>query len=420
MNSDTLFEQAAKLIPGGVNSPVRAFNSVGGHPIYFAHAKGSQVTDVEGKTYTDFCGSWGPLILGHAPDCVLSALESTAPKGVTFGACHPLELEMAAFLNHQIPEMEMVRMVNSGTEATMSALRLARGYTGRQKIIKFDGCYHGHADYLLVNAGSGLLTSGTSSSAGVSQHAVADVIVAPYNDVTAVEEIFDRWEDEIAAVIVEPIAGNMGLVPPAPGFLERLREITRGAGALLIFDEVITGFRLGATAYAHLAGIVPDLICLGKIIGGGLPAAAFGGRKEIMRHLAPLGPVYQAGTLSGNPLALAAGLATLKVLRDETPYPRLERYAQRIADALNEADVGVTVTQLGGMFTIFFRDGQPRQLAEVQSCDTARFAAFHRKMLDNGYYLSPSQYELGFISAAHTEAEIDHFIATAIQVLQAI
>ncbi|MFZ2656211.1 MAG: glutamate-1-semialdehyde 2,1-aminomutase [Victivallales bacterium] len=412
---NALFKRAQKLIPGGVNSPVRAFKSVGGDPVYMKKGQGAYVFDVEGKKYIDFCASWGPLVLGHARPEVVEAVKKAAADGMSFGTCTPREVEMAELLNEMVPYLEMVRMVNSGTEAVMTAVRLARGFTGRNKILKFDGCYHGHADYLLVSAGSGLLTGGISSSAGVPPGAVNDVFVCAYNDIGAVEKIFAIHGKDIAAVIVEPVAGNMGLVKPEPGFLESLRKLTKKSGSLLIFDEVITGFRLGPTTYGNLCGITPDLTTLGKIIGGGMPIGALGGKAEIMKKLAPLGPVYQAGTLSGNPVALAAGIETLKILKKENPYPRLAKFARKIEYAVNktasEKDLAVRCVSEGGMFTIFFTgEKMLRNLDEVKSCDTAKFAEFFRRMLGKGIYLSPSQYEVDFISAAHSEKDIDCFI----------
>jgi glutamate-1-semialdehyde 2,1-aminomutase len=422
MDSKQLFNEAKSLIPGGVNSPVRAFNAVGGQPIYLASGDGAYVTDVEGNRYLDFCGSWGPLILGHAHPEILKTVSETMVKGLTFGACHPLEVKMAQLVCEQVPAMEMVRMVNSGTEATMSAIRLARGATNRQLILKFDGCYHGHADYLLVASGSGLLTGGITTSAGVSEEMVNDVLVVAYNDIEAVRRVFAEKGEEIAAVIVEPVAGNMGLVPPLAGFLETLREETSKAGALLIFDEVISGFRLDATTYGQRVGIVPDLTCLGKIIGGGMPLAAFGGKKELMEQLAPLGAVYQAGTLSGNPVALAAGIKTIELLVSLNPYSEMKAKAERIADMVNSLGLAVICAQLGGMFTLFFTTAKscPTHLDEVKECDESLFARYHQAMLQRGFYLSPSQYELGFVSAVHTDEDVDRFIVALREVLSDI
>ncbi len=414
--SNRLFQRAQKLIPGGVNSPVRAFKSVGGNPVYMKKGSGAYLFDADGKKYLDFCGSWGPLILGHARKEVVDAVKKSAADGMSFGTCNPYEVEMAELLNDMVPYIEMVRMVNSGTEAVMTALRLARGYTGRNKILKFDGCYHGHTDCLLVSAGSGLLTGGISSSAGVAPSAVADILVAYYNDVGAVREIFKKHGKDIAAVIVEPVAGNMGLVKPEPGFLETLRALTKKSGSLLIFDEVITGFRLGPTTYGKICGITPDLTTLGKIVGGGMPIGAVGGKADIMRKLAPLGPVYQAGTLSGNPVALAVGITTLKILRKENPYPRLAKFAEKIVNAVNltakDAGIKAHAVCCGGMFTIFFTDKKPlRNLDEIKACDTAKFAKFFRMMLEKGIYLSPSQFEVDFVSSAHTDKDIGEFIS---------
>jgi glutamate-1-semialdehyde 2,1-aminomutase len=358
--SEKLFEKAKNMIPGGVNSPVRAFKSVNGNPIYISKGQGTNIYDVDGNCYVDFCASWGPLVLGHAHPAVTEAVQKTVVDGLSFGTCNPKEIEMAELLLDTIHSMESVRLMNSGTEATMTALRLARGYTGRQKIVKFDGCYHGHTDYLLVSAGSGLLTNGVSSSAGVADSTIADVLIAPYNNLDAVKNIFEIYGNEIAAIIIEPIAGNMGLVKPECGFLQALREITEANGTLLIFDEVISGFRLAATTYGEIAGITPDLTCLGKIIGGGMPIGAVGGRKEIMNKLAPLGDVYQAGTLSGNPVALAAGIATIQTLINENPYSKMEKITARLADAINviveQANFNIHCSTLGSMFTIFFSD----------------------------------------------------------------
>ncbi len=414
-NSSKLFERAVKLIPGGVNSPVRAFNSVGGTPVYIERGEGAYIFDADGNKYIDFCGSWGPLILGHSRPEVVEAIKKAAEQGTSFGTCSRREVEMAELLNRLVPYLEMLRMLSSGTEAVMTAIRLARGFTGKQKIIKFDGCYHGHTDCLLVSAGSGLLTSGNPSSAGVSRQVASDVIVAPYNNAEAVQKIFDLSAKEIAAVIVEPVAGNMGLVKPLPGFLGRLRTITEKAGALLIFDEVINGFRLGPTTYGKICGITPDLTCLGKIIGGGMPIGAVGGKSEIMKNLAPVGPVYQAGTLSGNPVALAAGIETLKILEKENPYPRLAKLAEQISSGINSISkkrgLKISCVSEGGMFTVFFTDRKPLDnLDEIKSCDTAKFAEFFHCMLNSGIYLSPSQFELDFVSTAHEEKEIDAFL----------
>jgi glutamate-1-semialdehyde 2,1-aminomutase len=423
MKSKELFERAKRVIPGGVNSPVRAFNSVGGDPVYVARGGGARMWTVDDQELVDFCGSWGPLVLGHARPEVVDAVCRAARDGSSFGINTEREVVFAELVCEMVPTMDMVRLVSSGTEAVMTALRLARGFTGRQKIVKFDGCYHGHADYLLVAAGSGLLTGGITSSAGVSPSAVAEVLVPPYNDLDAVRRIADKQGDEIAAIIVEPVAGNMGLVKPAPGFLEGLREVADSCGAVLIFDEVITGFRLAPTTYGTLCGVVPDLTCLGKIIGGGMPIGAIGGKGKIMRSLAPLGPVYQAGTLSGNPVAVAAGQATLELLRKENPYPALEAHGERLAAGLAAAaaakGVALQAPHLGGMFTPFFTGEEVCDLAGAKTCNTRAHAAFFHGMLDRGFYLPPSQFEVGFVSAAHTAADIDAFIAAGTQALDA-
>ena len=414
MNSAAWFERAKKVIPGGVNSPVRAFNGVGGTPVYFKSGKGAKVQTEDGTELIDFCGSWGPLILGHARDEIVEAVARTAAEGLTFGANTALEAEFAELLCTQVPEMEMVRLVSSGTEAVMTAVRLARGVTGRRRIVKFDGCYHGHSDYLLVASGSGLLTGGISSSAGVSPAATEEVFVAPYNDLSAVQEILKNHGDEIAAVIVEPIAGNMGLVEPVAGFLEGLRAATAECGTLLIFDEVINGFRLGPTTFGHMAGIKADITTLGKIIGGGMPIGAIGGSREVMSHLAPLGPVYQAGTLSGNPVAVAAGMKTIELLRDESPYLKMEILGRRLAKGVNRIaeDKGLDLhcAQRGGMFTPFFRKEPVRNLDDSKACNAKEHARYFHHMLDRGFYTPPSAFEVAFVSAAHTEADIDAFL----------
>lgn len=411
--SNILFKKAEKLIPGGVNSPVRAFKSVGSTPVYIEKAKGAFLLDADGNKYIDFCGSWGPLILGHSHPVVVEAVQNAASKGLSYGTCTEKEVEMAELLNWCIPYLEMVRMVNSGTEAVMSALRLARGYTGKTKIVKFDGCYHGHVDYMLLSAGSGLLTDPISDSAGISSHAASEVIIAPYNDKKALDEIFKVHGDDIAAVIVEPVAGNMGLIEPEKGFLQKIRSLTSKYKSLMILDEVITGFRFGPTTFGKITEIEPDLTILGKIIGGGMPIGAFGGKKKIMEKLAPLGPVYQAGTLSGNPVALSAGIATLQTLIKEKPYKRLDKLGKILQNEINlfakEKKLDMSCTSKGGAFTLFFRKELPKNLTEVKECDTAKFADYHRYMLQHGIYLSPSQFELNFISSAHSEENLEDF-----------
>lgn len=425
--SSHLFHRARQVIPGGVNSPVRAFNAVGGDPIYVKKGEGARMITVEGRELIDFCGSWGPLLLGHARDEVVEAASRAARDGMSFGINTPGEVEFSELLCSLIPPMDQVRLVNSGTEAVMSALRLARGFTGRRRIIKFDGGYHGHSDGLLVGAGSGLLTGGISSSAGVYVEA-GDVLLPAYNDRQAVRELVDAHGDEIAAIIVEPVAGNMGLVPPVDGFLEHLRAEADRCGALLIFDEVISGFRMGPTTYGELAGVTPDLTTLGKIIGGGMPLAAFGGRKEVMQRLSPVGEVYQAGTLSGNPVAVAAGMKTVELLLDEQPYDRLAELGAEVGRAVparyaaeekrgEDVASAFHMAQRGGVFTPFFGPGPVRNLADAKACDPNAHAAFFHAMLERGFYLPPSQFECCFISAAHTEADISAFISAAQEAL---
>jgi glutamate-1-semialdehyde 2,1-aminomutase len=421
MTSKELFSRAKKVIPGGVNSPVRAFNGVGGDPVYMVSGKGSRMTTADGATLLDFCGSWGPLILGHARAEVVEAICKAACEGTSFGTNTPREVEFAELLCSMIPSMKMVRLMSSGTEATMTALRLARGYTGRRKIVKFDGCYHGHADYLLVAAGSGLLTGGITSSAGVSPAAAAEVLVPPYNDLAALNELIRTQGADIAAIIVEPIAANMGLVPPVPGFLQGLREAADRCGALLIFDEVITGFRMGPGSFGMIAGVTPDLTCLGKIVGGGLPIGAVGGREDVMSKLAPLGPVYQAGTLSGNPVAVASGIATLNLLRKENPYPEMERRCRKLAEGVNtlagKLGVAMHCARMGSLFTPYFCTGSVNNLTDAKRCDTKAHAAFFHAMLDRGIYLPPSQFEVGFVSAAHSDSDIEIFLRAAADAL---
>lgn len=414
MNSRELFDRARRVIPGGVNSPVRAFDSVGGEPTYMAAGEGSRLVTEDGRELTDFCCSWGPLILGHAHPEVVEAICVAARSGASFGANTRREVEFAELVCEMIPHVEKLRLVNSGTEAAMTALRIARGYTGRSRIIKFAGCYHGHTDQMLVSAGSGLLTGGQSSSAGVSESLSSEVFVAPYNDINAVRRIAAEFGSEIAAIIVEPVAGNMGLVQPEQGFLEGLRAVASECGAVLIFDEVITGFRFGPTTWGELCGVTPDLTILGKIIGGGMPIGAVGGSADLMDHLAPLGPVYQAGTLSGNPIAVAAGLATLHRLRQEPPYERLETLCARLAEGVNTAarshGASMHCAHLGSAFTPFFRAEEVHDLDDAKQSDTEAYAVFHRSMLEAGIYLPPSQFELCLLSAAHTQEQVDAFV----------
>lgn len=415
--SEELFARAREIIPGGVNSPVRAFRAVGGQPLFIARGEGPYLYDVDGNRYIDYVGSWGPLILGHAHPAVVEAVAEAARNGTSFGAPTEAEVRLAESVIRAVPSIEMVRFVNSGTEATMSALRLARAYTHRSKILKFAGGYHGHADMLLVAAGSGALTLGVPDSPGVPAEATAQTLVAPYNDLAAVRAQFERFPDEIAAVIVEPVAGNMGCVPPLPDFLPGLRELTREFGSILILDEVMTGFRVAYGGAQSLYGITPDLTCLGKIVGGGLPAAAYGGRREIMAMVAPSGPVYQAGTLSGNPLAMAAGEAQLRLLREPGTYETLERrsaaLAAGIAVSAEEAGVSIYQTRVGSMFTTFFTAAPVLDEATAKRSDTHAFGRFFTAMLEGGVYLAPSQFEAGFLSLAHTDADVERTVAAA-------
>lgn len=411
----SLFERACAVIPGGVNSPVRAFKSVGGTPFFTHSSSGVFLKGEDGKSYLDFCASWGPLLFGHAHPQVITAISKAATHGTSFGTCTKAEVEFAERLTAKIPYAEQVRLVNSGTEAVMTALRLARGVTGRQKILKFEGGYHGHSDSLLVSAGSALLEAATSSSAGVTEATAHDTYVVPYNDFEAVSQVVAEVGHNLAAIIVEPVAGNMGLVIPKPGFLHHLRQLTRECGALLIFDEVITGFRLGPTTYGNLCGIEPDITTLGKIIGGGLPLGALVGRRQIMEQLAPCGPVYQAGTLSGNPLCVAAGLAMLDLIEQEEPYERLALYGTQLRTALlkqaKKYEIPVTVNQEGGLFTIFFCDNEVTDLKSAQKSNLEYHRRFFHAMLEQGIYLPPAQFEVAFISALHTEEHLSRFLS---------
>jgi glutamate-1-semialdehyde 2,1-aminomutase len=415
--SQSLHTEAQRYMPGGVNSPVRAFRAVGGEPLFIARGEGPYIYDADGRRYVDYVLSWGPLILGHAHPKVVSALKEATERGISYGAPTPLETELAKRVVEAVPSIEMVRFVSSGTEAAMSVLRLARAYTGRSKIIKFEGCYHGHADFLLVRAGSGVTTLGLPDSAGVPEGMAHDTLVAPYNDLKAVDRLLSENRGEIAAVIVEPVAGNMGVIPPEPGFLEGLREVTKAEGALLIFDEVITGFRVAYGGAQALYGVTPDLTCLGKVVGGGLQVGAYGGRREIMEMVAPLGPVYQAGTLSGNPLAMTAGIETLKLLAQPGVYQRLEKRSARLADGLRAAaeaaGVPVFQTRVGSMFCTFFSGERVVDYASAKRSDSNKYALFFRAMLANGVYLAPSQFEAAFLSLAHSEQDIERTIKAA-------
>ncbi len=421
--SRALYREAQDLMPGGVNSPVRAFRAVGGEPVFIERGEGAYLYDVDSNRYLDYIGSWGPMILGHAHPAVVEAVTRAARRSFSFGAPTEAESELARLVVESVPSVEMVRFVNSGTEATMSALRLARAWTGRPRIVKFAGCYHGHADHLLVQAGSGVATMGLPDSAGVTAEVAAQTISVPYNDSAAVEEVFRLYPDQIAAVIVEPVAANMGLVPPLPGFLERLRHLTTEHGALLIFDEVITGFRVAAGGMQERTGVLPDLTCFGKIIGGGLPVGAYGGRREIMQLVAPLGPVYQAGTLSGNPLAMAAGIATLKELQKPGCYEELERKGQLLEEGLRaviaELRSPLQVVRYASLFCLFFTTEPVSDYASARRADTARYARFFWKLLERGIYFPPSQFETCFLSLAHTDEMLEQTVASVREALQA-
>lgn len=420
--SSSLFEQAQKLIPGGVNSPVRACKSVGGQPVFIEKGDGSKIYDADGNQYIDYVLSWGPLILGHRPKDVIDAIKEVLEIGTSFGAPTQLETRLAQLVVDMVPSMDMVRMVNSGTEATMSAVRLARGFTGRDIIIKFDGCYHGHADTLLVEAGSGVATLDIPGSPGIPKSVISHTLSLKYNDIDGFVKLMEEKGDSVAGVIIEPVAGNMGMVTPVPGFLETIREITAKHGSLLIFDEVMTGFRVARESAQGLFGILPDLSCFGKVIGGGLPVGAYGGRKEIMANIAPVGNIYQAGTLSGNPLAMAAGIATLTRLQQKGVYKTLNARAGKLMDGVRAAadDNGIALqtNQIGSMAGFFFVDQTVHNFDDAKKCDLDRFAKFYRMMLEKGIYLAPSQFEACFVSLAHSEADIDQTIAVARQVME--
>ncbi len=423
--SHDLFQAAQKHIPGGVNSPVRAFRGVGGDPVFFKHGEGAWIIDEDDRRYVDYVGSWGPMIVGHSHPAVIAAVQGVIQHGLGFGAPTRIETEMADKVCELVPSVELVRMVNSGTEATMSAIRLARGFTGRDKIVKFEGCYHGHSDSLLVKAGSGALTLGVPTSPGVPAALAEHTITLTYNDIDSVKEAFAQVGSQVACIIVEPVAGNMNCIPPVPGFLEGLREICDEHGSVLIFDEVMTGFRVALGGAQQHYGVTPDLTTLGKVIGGGLPVGAFGGKREIMEQIAPLGPVYQAGTLSGNPVSMAAGLKTLELVSEPGFHDGLSATAARLCEGLKErasaAGIALTTNQVGGMFGVFFTDADSvTDFYQVTQCDADRFKLFFHGMLEQGVYLAPSAYETGFVSAAHGVAEIDATLAAAERVFASL
>jgi len=420
--SEALFQEAQQYIPGGVNSPVRAFKAVGGNPLFIAKAKGPRITDVDGNEFIDYVSSWGPMIFGHAHPKIVDAVSKQAQLGTSFGAPTELETELAKKVVDAVPSVESVRLVSSGTEATLSALRLARGFTGRDKIVKFEGCYHGHGDSLLVKAGSGVLSLGLPDCPGIVSDLAKKTLNVPYNDAQAVKELFAKMGKEIACLIVEPVGGNMGVVPPQPGFLELLRKVTAESGTLLIFDEVITGFRVSYGGAQKLYGVTPDLTCLGKIIGGGLPVGAYGGKKEIMDHIAPVGSVYQAGTLSGNPLAVTAGIEMLNLLSQPGVYEDLEKKSERLCNGFkaNVKKLGITATftRVGSIFSMFFTDQEIINFDSVKTSDTEFFKRYFNAMLEEGIYIAPSQFEAGFMSAVHTDADIDQTIEAQYRALQ--
>ncbi len=409
--SKKLFEEAKKYLVGGVNSPVRAFKALGGEPVFIERGKGSHIWDVDGNEYIDYVLSWGPLILGHAHDQIINTIKQVSNYGTSFGAPTKLEVDMAKAEVEAVPPIEMVRFVKSGTEATMSAIRLARGYTGRNKIVKFEGCYHGHGDSLLVSAGSGVATLGIPGTPGIPEDLAQHTIVLPYNDIEAVEEAFKKYGEDIACVIIEPVAGNMGVIAPPKEYHQKLRDITKEYGALLIWDEVMTGFRLALGGAQELYGIQPDLTTLGKVIGAGLPVGAYGGKAEIMKYIAPEGPVYQAGTLSGNPLAMAAGLKQLEILKETNPYPELDQKGKMLEDGLNQLiekySVPAKVNRVGSMITLFFTDKEPKNFVDVKQCDLETFNKFFWSLLDKGVYIAPSQFEASFLSTAHSKEDIN-------------